>query len=129
MSSVIAPEPYASPDHSVADMNLTPVNVATRVSDNPHPAPSASVDRRTESAATESTEQQPVVSENSDALGEKYTYSPLPSENIRLLHLMPHKDQGDSIRCQLFEYPIQDTWERADVYEALSYYWEGSDKP
>ena len=59
----------------------------------------------------------------------KYTYSPLPPRTIRLLHLMPHDGNGDFIRCQLIEYPIQETWERADLYEALSYCWGGSDKP
>ena len=106
MSSVTAPEPYASPDRPVADANPTLANVATRVPVNPPPAPSVPVDRRTEFAAIESTEQQPVIPGNNDSLGKKYTYSPLPPRNIRLLHLMPHDGDGDPIRCQLFEYPI-----------------------
>ena len=59
----------------------------------------------------------------------KYSYSPLPPRTIRLLHLMPHDGNGDLIRCHLIEYSIQETWERADLYEALSYCWGGSDKP
>jgi len=129
MSSVITPGPHASPDYSIADANPPRPGIATRVPVHPPSAPSVPVDRRTEFAATESTEQQPVFPENSDSLGKKYKYSPLPPRNIRLLHLMPYDGDGDPIHCQLFEYPIQETWERADLYEALSYCWGGSGKP
>ncbi|KAK3349677.1 hypothetical protein B0T25DRAFT_247760 [Lasiosphaeria hispida] len=120
MSSVTAPEPCASPDHSVADANPPQPSISTRVPVDPPPVPSMPMDRQTKFAATESTEQQPVFSGNSHGLG-KYTYSPLLPRNIRLLHLMPHGRDKDPIHCQLFEYPIQGTWERADLYEALSY--------
>jgi Heterokaryon incompatibility protein (HET) len=59
----------------------------------------------------------------------KYHYSPLPGPgSIRLLRLMP-PDKNARIQCQLFDYPIQETGERACLYEALSYVWGSSDKP
>jgi hypothetical protein len=59
-----------------------------------------------------------------------YRYSPLPGpSSIRLFRLMPHTDKNARIQCRLFDYSIQETGERACLYEALSYVWGGSDKP
>ncbi|KAK0707277.1 heterokaryon incompatibility protein-domain-containing protein [Lasiosphaeris hirsuta] len=59
----------------------------------------------------------------------EYAYAELPGGSIRLLHLLPDEKDGHSIQCQLFNYPIQNTGERASLYEALSYCWGNSDKP
>ncbi|RYP28112.1 hypothetical protein DL767_007369 [Monosporascus sp. MG133] len=74
-------------------------------------------------------QQETMLSTNSDSPGKKYDYMKLSPGNIRLLHLMPHEEDEAPIRCQLFDYPIQKTGERACLYEALSYCWGGSDKP
>jgi hypothetical protein len=55
-------------------------------------------------------------------------YPPLRDGYIRLIRLLPpHPDQRDSIRCQLIEHPLQDSWKGTHPYEALSYFW-GSQK-
>jgi hypothetical protein len=60
----------------------------------------------------------------------KYCYSPLPSgSDIRLLRLMPDKDEAAPIQCQLFDYSLQASNKRTHLYEALSYVWGGSEKP
>lgn len=46
----------------------------------------------------------------------------MPPGNIRLLRLLP-PDNTARIQCQLFNYPLQETGERACLYEALSYVW------
>ncbi|KAK5629540.1 hypothetical protein RRF57_005255 [Xylaria bambusicola] len=59
-----------------------------------------------------------------------YCYPPLRDGYIRLLLLLPpHPDQCDSIRCQLIEYPLQDSWKGTHPYEALSYSWGSEKKP
>ncbi|KAL8381601.1 hypothetical protein RB595_005742 [Gaeumannomyces hyphopodioides] len=63
----------------------------------------------------------------SGSLGNEYCYSPLPHGSIRLLRLMPHKDKEAPIRCQLFEYSLQEPGQGIHLYEALSYAW-GSQK-
>jgi hypothetical protein len=59
-----------------------------------------------------------------------YRYSPLSTgpDSIRLLRLMPHKDETASVQCQLFNYSIQESGKKTHLYEALSYAWGGSDK-
>ncbi|KAL8290971.1 hypothetical protein RB600_006443 [Gaeumannomyces tritici] len=60
----------------------------------------------------------------SGSLGNAYCYPPLPEHgSIRLLRLMPHKDKEAPIRCQLFEYPLQEPGQGIHLYEALSYVW------
>jgi hypothetical protein len=49
-------------------------------------------------------------------------------DSIRLLRLLPSKDENAPIRCQLFNNSLQDLGERADPYDALSYVWGTSDK-
>ncbi|KAL8337524.1 hypothetical protein RB598_006427 [Gaeumannomyces tritici] len=57
-----------------------------------------------------------------------YCYSPLSQpDNIRLLRLMPHADRHAPIRCQLLEYPLQETAQATHLYEALSYVWGSVD--
>ena len=50
-----------------------------------------------------------------------YNYSPLSQHgNIRLVRLLPHKDKEAPIRCQLFEYSLQEPGQQsAHLYEAL----------
>ena len=59
----------------------------------------------------------------------QYSYSPLPSgsNSIRLLRLMPHKDETADIQCELFEYSLQNSC-GTHLYEALSYVWGNPDK-
>ncbi|KAL8303409.1 hypothetical protein RB594_008411 [Gaeumannomyces avenae] len=59
----------------------------------------------------------------SGSLGNEYCYSPLSHGSIRLLRLMPHKNKEAPIRCQLFEYPLQESGQGVHLYEALSYVW------
>ncbi|RYO80284.1 hypothetical protein DL762_007731 [Monosporascus cannonballus] len=134
-SSVTATEPCASPYHFAADANPTRLSTDARVVDHHPPAtappapPPVPVDSQAKPAATESTQQHPVLSTNSGSPGKKYDYLKLSCSNIRLLRLLPDEDDEGLIRCQLFDYPIQKTGERACLYEALSYFWGGLDKP
>ncbi len=61
----------------------------------------------------------------------QYPYSPLSTgcESIRLLRLMPHKDETAPIQCELFEYSLQESSKGTHLYEALSYVWGSSDTP
>ncbi|KAK0616396.1 heterokaryon incompatibility protein-domain-containing protein [Immersiella caudata] len=54
-----------------------------------------------------------------------HRYSPLSEHgNIRLVRLLPHKDERAPIQCQLFEYPLEELSQQAThLYEALSYVW------
>jgi hypothetical protein len=54
-----------------------------------------------------------------------YQYPPLSpgSDSIRLLRLMPHKDENAPIQCELFEYSLQESVKGTHLYEALSYVW------
>jgi hypothetical protein len=58
----------------------------------------------------------------------QYSYSSLPSgsHSIRLLRLMPQKDETADIQCELFEYSLQDSC-GTHLYEALSYVWGNPD--
>ena len=60
-----------------------------------------------------------------------YGYSPLSpgSDNIRLLRLMPHKDETAPIQCELFEYSLQESSKGTHLYEALSYVWGSLEPP
>lgn len=59
----------------------------------------------------------------------QYSYSPLSSGSdvIRLLRLMPHKDETADIQCELIEYSLQNS-SGTHLYEALSYVWGNPDK-
>ena len=59
----------------------------------------------------------------------EYKYAVLPHGSIRLLHLLPFEADEDPIKCQLFDYPIRNTGDRAGLYEALSYCWGSPAKP
>ncbi|RYP42114.1 hypothetical protein DL767_000479 [Monosporascus sp. MG133] len=58
-----------------------------------------------------------------------YRYSPLPEGCIRLLRLIPHRDEHAPVQCQLFDYPLLDSGKGTHPYEALSYVWGSSEKP
>jgi hypothetical protein len=60
-----------------------------------------------------------------------YRYSPLAPgpDNIRLLRLMPHKDEAAPIQCKLFEYSLQESSKGTHLYEALSYIWGRRETP
>jgi hypothetical protein len=59
----------------------------------------------------------------------QYMYSPLPSgsNSIRLLRLLPNKDDTANIQCEIFEYSLQNA-PGTHLYEALSYVWGNPDK-
>lgn len=59
----------------------------------------------------------------------RYSLPSLGSDNIRLLHLMPNKDETARIQCQICNYPLQKSDNGTHLYEALSYVWGGSEKP
>jgi len=63
-----------------------------------------------------------------------YCYSPLSPgvNNIRLLRLKPSANESTErtkLRCELFEYSLQDLGKGTHLYEALSYTWGGEEKP
>ncbi|KAH7355909.1 heterokaryon incompatibility protein-domain-containing protein, partial [Pyrenochaeta sp. MPI-SDFR-AT-0127] len=55
----------------------------------------------------------------------RYTYSPLlpGPDSIRLLRLIPHKDEAAPIQCRLMNYTLQASIRKPCPYEALSYVW------
>jgi hypothetical protein len=60
----------------------------------------------------------------------EYVYSPLTHpENIRLLQLLPKRDDQMNIRCELFEYPFRNSGCLSYPYEAISYVWGSENKP
>jgi len=60
-----------------------------------------------------------------------YQYPPLSpgSDSIRLLRLMPDKDEKAPIQCELFEYSLQESRNETHLYEALSYVWGSPETP
>ena len=59
-----------------------------------------------------------------------YCYSQLSLPNsIRLLRLLPSRGDAESLRCELFQYPLEDFDKPSHPYEALSYFWGSEDKP
>jgi heterokaryon incompatibility protein (HET) len=58
-----------------------------------------------------------------------YRYSSLPPglDRIRLLRLMPNKDETAAIKCQLFNYTLESA-KGTHLYEALSYVWGNPDE-
>ncbi|KAL2198994.1 heterokaryon incompatibility protein-domain-containing protein [Corynascus similis CBS 632.67] len=58
-----------------------------------------------------------------------YRYTLLPDGCIRLLRLMPHRDESAPIQCQLFDYTLLDSGKGTHLYEALSYVWGSEEKP
>jgi len=60
----------------------------------------------------------------------QYTYCPLSlPDSIRLLQVLPRKDDVKNLRCKLFEYHLQNSDNSSHLYEALSYVWGSEDKP
>ena len=59
-----------------------------------------------------------------------YFYCPLlpGQDNIRLLRLLPSEDENAPLRCQLFNYSLQESDKRTHPYDALSYVWGKSDE-
>lgn len=54
----------------------------------------------------------------------KYPHPPLSQPNsIRLLQLLPSKGDSKNLRCELFEYTLQNSDKVNRPYEALSYVW------
>lgn len=58
----------------------------------------------------------------------RYCYSPLSRESgtIRLLRLLPNKNNAAKLRCELVEYTLHDSGKATYPYEALSYVWGSS---
>jgi hypothetical protein len=54
-----------------------------------------------------------------------YPYLPLPTKGnyIRLLCLLPNKDEAAPLQCELRNYALQKSGLRTHLYEALSYVW------
>jgi len=60
----------------------------------------------------------------------RYRHSPLlQSYNIRLLQLLPGKENSKNVRCKLFECALQKSDEVSRPYEALSYVWGSTENP
>ena len=55
----------------------------------------------------------------------EFRYSPLSgnSDTIRLLRLLPSKDNKKIIQCELVEYDLRESGKATHLYEALSYVW------
>jgi hypothetical protein len=60
----------------------------------------------------------------------RYRYSSIPrgNDSVRLLRLMPHKDETADIQCELFDYSLQNSCKGIHLYEALSYVWGNPDE-
>ncbi|PQE22614.1 hypothetical protein CJF31_00001551 [Rutstroemia sp. NJR-2017a BVV2] len=58
-------------------------------------------------------------------------YRPLPPgpDNIRLLRLLPNKDESTPVCCQLLDYSLRGFGRRGHQYECLSYCWGSPEKP
>jgi hypothetical protein len=52
-----------------------------------------------------------------------YSSGSLEPGAIRLLRLMPDKDEAAPIQCRLINYSAQELGQRSHLYEALSYVW------
>jgi hypothetical protein len=61
----------------------------------------------------------------------EYQYAPFQQNHrcIRLLRLLPSKDNTEILRCDLFEYALFQGDSRGHLYEALLYVWGGDEKP
>jgi hypothetical protein len=57
-----------------------------------------------------------------------YRHSPLPEGSVRLLQLLPHRDEHSRIKCHLSVCPLLDSG-TAHPFEALSYVWGSGDSP
>jgi len=59
-----------------------------------------------------------------------YLYSSLPRKGdyVRLLRILPNKDEAAPLRCKLRNYSLQKLSPRTHLYEALSYVWGDPDK-
>ncbi|TGO61751.1 hypothetical protein BOTNAR_0124g00020 [Botryotinia narcissicola] len=61
-----------------------------------------------------------------------FSYASLPSldsSTIRLLSLMPSRNETAALQGQLHNYFLQDSDKETHLYEALSYVWGGIDDP
>jgi hypothetical protein len=60
-----------------------------------------------------------------------YRYSSLSHKHsiIRLLRLLPSKDEPENLRCELLEYTLRESDTAYHPYEALSYVWGSEKKP
>ncbi|KKO97337.1 hypothetical protein THAR02_10557 [Trichoderma harzianum] len=59
-----------------------------------------------------------------------YRYSPLLGHrHIRLLRLLPDRNENAPLHSQLFDYPMLEMDDGQHMYEALSYVWGSSERP
>jgi hypothetical protein len=66
--------------------------------------------------------------DNSDIMPD-YRYSPLlQPQSIRLLQLLPRKEDPRNLRCKLCEYPLRNSNDLSHPYEAISYVWGSEEK-
>jgi hypothetical protein len=60
----------------------------------------------------------------------EYLYSPLlQPDSVRLLQLLPRKEDPKNIRCKLFKYSLRNSDRPSYPYEALSYVWGSESDP
>jgi hypothetical protein len=52
-----------------------------------------------------------------------YSFLPPDGDNIRLLRLLPNKDEAAPLHCELRNYSLQKLGPQTHLYEALSYVW------
>ncbi len=57
-----------------------------------------------------------------------FVYQPLAIDNIRLLRILPRRDEQPTIACHVFDVPLVGS-ETTYLYEALSYVWGSEEKP
>jgi hypothetical protein len=64
-----------------------------------------------------------------DCATSSYCYHPLSPgpDTIRLLRLLPYKDENTPIQCKLFNYNLQVSGKKTHPYDALSYVWGDSE--
>ena len=60
-----------------------------------------------------------------------YHHSPLlqPDSSIRLLQLLPRREDPKNLRCKIFECALRNSDKATRPYEALSYVWGSEHKP
>ncbi|KAF3074268.1 hypothetical protein CFAM422_003475 [Trichoderma lentiforme] len=94
------------------------------------PIPAATQpDVRIASTSRNSLPPKPTSERHEDAQN-AYRYSPLLAHrHIRLLRLLPDRNENAPLHSQLFDYPMLELGDGPHMYEALSYVWGSSQRP
>ncbi|KAL6797500.1 heterokaryon incompatibility domain-containing protein [Trichoderma sp. SZMC 28013] len=70
------------------------------------------------------------TNERHEVVQNAYRYSPLVGHrHIRLLRLLPDRNENAPLHSQLFDYPMLELGDGTHMYEALSYVWGSSQRP